>query len=464
VSVRELTALRAAARGSRAPPALDPVLGRVLQAAAVRGEHFVSVGRIIFCLLILARFISVTPPSPAPYVVNVGALALAIGTSLWILKRIREEKANYSSLALSIGVDALVCFTSLLQTILWPYETDHYRGLLTTPDPAALFVIVYTAGIRVWPRLAVLGAGLNLLSYVMLMVIEQARWGGQLGYGRPEIAMFLVLLGAVMTLSVVTALRTLRLLTSGARNSVQVDRARRKFAEVVREHHDARSMLSAAALASDMVVRALDDRRSVDSVRRHAERLRQDVESAKAQLANLGDRTYDHMNALGELESVDACGVLELSIAALASHFPDIQLDFALPRGPISPLVVVGGAASMQRIIYNLVSNAREGDGQRGARHVVVALQAVDHAIRLRVEDDGPGFPAPALAPGRALPASTKPTGMGLGLLMTAEIVRISGGELEKSNRARGGARVTVTLPTLDAARRAGALVDGGAS
>jgi C4-dicarboxylate-specific signal transduction histidine kinase len=46
------------------------------------------------------------------------------------------------------------------------------------------------------------------------------------------------------------------------------------------------------------------------------------------------------------------------------------------------------------------------------------------------------------------MPASTKPLGMGLGLLMTRELVRASGGKLETANLPDGGARVGIVLRT----------------
>jgi signal transduction histidine kinase len=428
--------------------ALEPVLEPVVMAAALRGERFVSISRIVFCVLVLARFVSVMPLRPAPYVINLSALCAALACSAWILKRIHEQKAGYGLMTFSIVVDAAVCFLSLLQTTFWPAHADSFRGLLAGPDPAALLVIVYAAGLRVWPRLALLGAVLNLGSYLSLLVIERAIWDGRLSYGRAEMVFFLLCLGAVMALGIATSQRSLTLLTAGAQSSVRVDRARREFAELVREHHDARSVLSAAALASDMMVRAIDDSRPADSVRRHAERLREGVATAKSRLASLGDRAYDQMTTLAELELVDTRRVLDMAIVALQSHFPDIQLHWRCPSTPLPPALIVGGAACLQRVVYNLVSNAREGDGKSGATQVTVRVESSDGAVQLFVEDDGPGFAPPALQLGAAMPASTKPAGMGLGLLMTRELVRASGGKLETSNLRDAGARVRVVLRT----------------
>jgi signal transduction histidine kinase len=432
----------------------DPVLEPVVHAAAVRGERLVAISRAVFCVLVLARFLSLEQSaSPAPYVVNLSALGVAIGYSLWILRRIRQNRAEYWMLVVSVMIDAIGCFTSLLQTVLWPAAGASYRGLLTTPDMSALLVIVYCAGFRVWPRLATIGALANLFFYLVLVTTELSIGGGRIGYGIPEVTMFLFVLGSVMVLSIGTARRTLALVSAGASATVQVDRARRKLAEIVREHHDARSVISAAALSSDMMVRALHSSSGAppeSDLRRQAERLREDLEAARKQLAELGEKAYLQLTTLGEIERVETARVLREAVEILKIRFPELQIDAELPkgdRGSHADLLVVGGAPSIQRILYNLVNNARDGDGRSGASRVTARVEPLGAQVRLIVEDDGPGFGASSLSSAAAVPASTKPNGMGLGLLMTSELVRVSGGTFNAENRPDGGARLSLTLP-----------------
>ena len=116
-------------------------------------------------------------PTPAPYVLNLTALGSRHRLLAWLLWRIRRGRVEYWMLVVSVAVDAVGCFASLFQTVLWPSSGASYRGLLTVPDISALLVIVYCAGFRVWPRLAVLGALFNLVSYVTLVTIELALGG-----------------------------------------------------------------------------------------------------------------------------------------------------------------------------------------------------------------------------------------------------------------------------------------------
>ena len=439
-------------------PGFDPVLEPVVQAAAVRGERLVAISRTVFCLLVLVRFLSLEQSATvAPYLLNLSALGVAIGYSLWILLQIRRNRVEYWMLVVSVMVDAVGCFASLLQTVLWPASGASYRGLLTTPDMSALLVIVYCAGFRVWPRLAVIGSVSNLFFYLVLVTVELSSGKSTIGYGLPEVVMFLFVLGSVMVLSIGTARRTLALVAAGASATVQVDRARRKLAEIVREHHDARSVISAAALSSDMMVRALHRGSGTppeSDLKRQAQRLREDLEAARRQLGELGEKAYLELTTLGEVERVETARVLSEAVEVLKIRFPELTIEAQLPspeRVSQADLLVVGGAPSIQRILYNLVNNARDGDGRSGASRVTARVEPEGSRVRLVVEDNGPGFHASSLASAASVPATTKSDGMGLGLLMTSELVRVSGGTFHAENRPSGGARLSLTLPAAGA-------------
>ncbi len=67
--------------------------------------------------------------------------------------------------------------------------------------------------------------------------------------------------------------------------------------------------------------------------------------------------------------------------------------------------------------------------------------------FRLQFHDSGPGFTAAALAHHAELFFSEKEGGMGIGLNVSAEILRAHGGELRVANSPTGGAIVTFILP-----------------
>ena len=108
-------------------------------------------------------------------------------------------------------------------------------------------------------------------------------------------------------------------------------------------------------------------------------------------------------------------------------------------------LRIRGSREAVRRCLVDVVDNAARAAGPDGT--VVVSLQRSPDAVRILVEDDGPGF-------GRA------PSGTGLGLVITRETLASMGGTLSIGLPSRlGGAGVALTLP----ARIAGPALDATA-
>ena len=82
-----------------------------------------------------------------------------------------------------------------------------------------------------------------------------------------------------------------------------------------------------------------------------------------------------------------------------------------------------------------------------------VTLTRTPAAVRVAVEDRGPGIPAGAVARvfepfyQAATPTAPGQRGVGLGLAIVKEIVEAHGGRVGAENRRGGGARVWCELP-----------------
>jgi signal transduction histidine kinase len=101
----------------------------------------------------------------------------------------------------------------------------------------------------------------------------------------------------------------------------------------------------------------------------------------------------------------------------------------------------------LKQVLLSLVQNAREAMPQGG--RVAIHMRAVDGAIALDVEDEGPGIHAEVL-PRVFDPFFTTKSdvqGVGLGLFIAEGLVRRSGGRLSAGNREVGGARFRIELP-----------------
>jgi len=125
-------------------------------------------------------------------------------------------------------------------------------------------------------------------------------------------------------------------------------------------------------------------------------------------------------------------------------------------------VTVMADADQLEQMLINLVRNAAEAvlegppskapgndvsAGTNGFRPAVsIGWKVLDKAVALVIEDNGPGLlnPSNAFVPFY----TTKPSGSGIGLILSRQIAEVHGGSLELTNRPdERGCRARVLLP-----------------
>jgi signal transduction histidine kinase len=154
-------------------------------------------------------------------------------------------------------------------------------------------------------------------------------------------------------------------------------------------------------------------------------------------------------SAKGEAATrVDLAALVRTVVDEVGDAHPDAadQLSVAGPEH----LPVTVRPVAMKRALTNLVLNALLYGGS--AR---VSLDGPRQgAVYVIVEDEGPGIAAAEIErvfqPFHRIDASRNPGtgGMGLGLPIARNILRAHGGDVQLQNRAGGGLRATMLLPT----------------
>jgi signal transduction histidine kinase len=149
--------------------------------------------------------------------------------------------------------------------------------------------------------------------------------------------------------------------------------------------------------------------------------------------------------AAEDTRTVDFAALVDSVCADLADLGQDVAFS-----GP-ERLPYACRPLSLKRALRNLIENA-----VAYGRRARVGLAAGEDALRVVIEDDGPGIPEAdferVFQPFVRLEESRSPEtgGIGLGMAIARSIVRGHSGEIELENRPEGGLRVTVRLPLAD--------------
>lgn len=196
------------------------------------------------------------------------------------------------------------------------------------------------------------------------------------------------------------------------------------------------SLLETAGDGPTAIARARD---LVRKLRRQTHRLAQLVTN----LLDVGSIGAGHLAlAPEELDLSDLVrSALELSRDDIERSGSDLTLDLQRARG-------CWDRVRVEQVIENLVSNAAKyGLG----RPIHVSVTGTETAAYLRVEDQGRGIPTEAreriFRPYERLTHGPAMPGLGIGLYVTAEIVKSHGGTIRAEGRPGGGTVFTVELP-----------------
>ena len=143
-------------------------------------------------------------------------------------------------------------------------------------------------------------------------------------------------------------------------------------------------------------------------------------------------------------EPVDLRSVIEGAVVLLRSRFAG-RLDALKIELPPTGLGVVGTRIRLEQVLINLFQNALEALEGRDEAKVEVSVRETSEEVEIVVSDNGPGIPA-AILNSLFTPFNTsKEKGLGLGLVISKDIVVDYGGRIDvESNDS--GTRFTVHL------------------
>lgn len=146
-----------------------------------------------------------------------------------------------------------------------------------------------------------------------------------------------------------------------------------------------------------------------------------------------------------EIGPTSLADVIDGALLVLGGRIRDqgVAFDCETP-GP--DIKACGKLIRLEQVLVNLLQNALEAlSGRADGRIRIITTIAGDY-VRLSVEDNGPGI-APAVAEGLFTPFNTsKPRGLGLGLVISKDIIAEFGGRLELTRTDESGTLFTIHL------------------
>lgn len=166
-------------------------------------------------------------------------------------------------------------------------------------------------------------------------------------------------------------------------------------------------------------------------------------------------RAGEIMERLREFLSKGDLRLTPLDVVDVARRIATAIADESRSRGvevridAHSATWIMADRIQVEQVLLNLVRNGIEAAAENGVRErlVRVRLQSSGNAVQVDVEDNGLGVP-PELVEHLFEPFATgKPKGLGLGLLLSQQIVKCHGGDLWYDQTLKTGARFSFRLP-----------------
>ncbi len=133
-------------------------------------------------------------------------------------------------------------------------------------------------------------------------------------------------------------------------------------------------------------------------------------------------------------QAVDSLG------GGLAGTALEYKLDEPLPAVSLDP-------EEIQKVIANLLLNARDAAGEDGRIMIAAAMEGKDN-VSLTIQDNGCGMSKEFIEKSLFRPfKTTKRHGMGIGLFHSKMIVEAHGGRMEVESEEGNGTKFKVILP-----------------
>jgi len=201
--------------------------------------------------------------------------------------------------------------------------------------------------------------------------------------------------------------------------------------------HDINNSLSVSLAATEDVQRS-----APPEAERAVQRLQMSLESIRSLTSNLLElRTGASRDPITVFDVVE---VLRSTVEFARHHRAMLRCQIEL-KAERPEIRFRGRPQLLRRAVLNMMLNAAEATDRRGT--IVVSAEGPESGpIIVRVDDDGPGIPDDQRAAVLTPFFTTKPAGIGIGMLSVVACASDHEGSVQISDAPIGGARITLEL------------------
>jgi two-component system, LuxR family, sensor kinase FixL len=225
--------------------------------------------------------------------------------------------------------------------------------------------------------------------------------------------------------------RVARLTTAGALGAAVVHEISQPLATVATYAHVCRRLLASEPADLELLGRTMVN-----------------VESEIRRAGDIVERLRDFLGkSAPRWSEVDLAATTHKVVSLLADEARTHGVAVRIDARPLPH--IAADRIQIEQVLVNVIRNAIEAVAECGKRErwVQIRLRHVDEVVEVEIEDNGPGV-SPEIARHLFEPFETsKPRGMGLGLSLSHEIVKVHGGNLQWDAAVATGARFVLRLP-----------------
>lgn len=124
------------------------------------------------------------------------------------------------------------------------------------------------------------------------------------------------------------------------------------------------------------------------------------------------------------------------ALLLLRDRIDSLGVTIVMPDAGATAVTVQAEHVRLEQVLVNLLQNAIDATGKGG--RIVIGIATDENACSITVSDDGPGIDLAVVEQLFQPFATTKPNGLGLGLVISRDIMRDLGGDLTASSGPDG--------------------------